>query len=91
MSDTSAQLSDALTAEFVAFRGLIEAMINRVTHIVAQEQAARLEIQEHLDRLIAEIAALREAVTTLQAEARERSAQLAALEQYVYALGERRT
>jgi 3-deoxy-D-manno-octulosonic-acid transferase len=52
MADTDAQLSDALTAQFVAVRGAVEAVLNRVTSIVTQEQIERLKLQELVETIV---------------------------------------
>ena len=62
MPQTAEQLSQALTAEFVAQRTLMEALINRVTSIVTQEQVERLKLQEMIDAIFARLDSLEAAM-----------------------------
>lgn len=59
MSDTERQLSDALTAQFVAIRTAVEALLNRVTAMVTAEQLERLKLQEQIDGLRGDVRELR--------------------------------
>lgn len=66
---TDSQLSDALTAYAVAQRTLVEAILNRVTHLVTTEQLERLRLTDRVDVLEALAAALLAAVEEREAGA----------------------
>ena len=76
MPHTEEQLTQALTAEFVAQRTLMEALINRVTSILTSEQIARLELQDQVN-------AIREQLNTILVRIRE-------LEFYTHSANEQR-
>ena len=78
MPKTAEQLADAQTAEFVAHRGLLEALINRVTSIVATEQVERLKLQEQVDEVLRRLTALEERTAEHAAQANEQRAHIMA-------------
>lgn len=83
MTNTETQLSEALTAQSVAFRGAVEALLNRVTTIVTEEQLVRLKLQETLDGLRQELAGIRSELTAVRQRIDTLEARLAAIEQQV--------
>ena len=60
MSDTDTQLAEALTAQFVAVRGAVEALLNRVTSLITAEQVERLKLQEQVDQIMARLGDIEE-------------------------------
>lgn len=70
MSDTSQLLSEALTAEFVAHRNAFEAVLNRVSSIVAQSQVTVLQLTDEVHAVQTDVRTLQEDMQRLEAHLR---------------------